>query len=413
MLSRRRPLSGGHGRLSGVPTPGFRSVRERITVDSPPVPITAEQSNSSVAFGDQAIMKFIRRFEEGVNPGVELGRFLSEQAHFANAPATAGSIEYRSDGLGSAPVTVAALEEFVPNEGSGFNYVVDALGHGLEEALANPGSEDLHLIAPPRLLDVGATNLEPGNLLVGPHLEWASLLGARTAELHLALTSDATDADLAPEPMTGIDRQALYHGARSLTKRVFRQLASIADPSECLQEVLTREAEVAQRLRVMSSLRIRAERIRCHGDYHLGQVLWTGKDFVIIDFEGEPNRSLSQRRLKRPALVDVAGMIRSFHYASRAAGIRLSRDLNTSLHADLEAWLTLWYRWVSGTFLDAYLEVARPGGFLPSDPDQLAGLLDFFLLEKAVYELGYEANSRPDWVDIPARGVLDILESSP
>ncbi|HEX3567518.1 MAG TPA: putative maltokinase, partial [Acidimicrobiales bacterium] len=413
MLSRRRPLSGKHGRLSGVPTPRFRSVRERITVDSPPVPITAEQSNSSVAFGDQAIVKFIRRFEEGINPGVELGRFLSERAHFANAPATAGSIEYRADGLGSEPVTVAALEEFVPNEGSGFNYVVDALGHSLEEALANPGSEDLHLIAPPRLLDVGATNLEPGNLLVGPHLEWASLLVARTAELHLALTSDAIDADLAPEPMTGIERQALYHGARSLTKRVFRQLASVPDPSECLQEVLTREGEVSQRLRVMSSLRIQAERIRCHGDYHLGQVLWTGKDFVIIDFEGEPNRSLSQRRLKRPAMVDVAGMIRSFHYASRAAAIRLSRDLNTSLHGDLEAWLTLWYRWVSGTFLDAYLEVARPGGFLPSDPDQLAGLLDFFLLEKAVYELGYEANSRPDWVDIPARGVLDILESSP
>jgi maltose alpha-D-glucosyltransferase/alpha-amylase len=413
MLSRRRPLSGRRGRLSGVPTPRFRQVRERITVDSPPVPITAEQSNSSVAFGDQAIVKFLRRFEEGVNPGVELGRFLGERAQFANAPATAGSIEYRSEAPGSAPVTVAALEEFVPNEGSGYNYVVDALGHGLEEALANPGSEDLHLIAPPRLLDVGAIDLEPGNLLVGPHLEWASLLGARTAELHLALTSDPTDPDLAPEPMTGIERQALYHGARSLTKRVFRQLASIADPSECLQEVLAREAEVAKRLAVMSSMRIQAQRIRCHGDYHLGQLLWTGKDFVIIDFEGEPNRSLSQRRLKRPALVDVAGMIRSFHYASRAAAIRLSRDLNTSLHSDLEAWLTLWYRWVSGTFLDAYLQVARPGGFLPSDPDQLAGLLDFFLLEKAVYELGYEANSRPDWVDIPARGVLDILESSP
>jgi maltose alpha-D-glucosyltransferase/alpha-amylase len=377
------------------------------------VPITAEQSNSSVAFGDQAIVKFIRRFEAGVNPGVELGRFLSERAHFSNAPATAGSIEYRPEVSGSEPVTVAALEAFVPNEGSGFSYVVDALGHSLEEALADPESDDLHLTAPPRLLDVGATNLEPGNLLVGPHLEWASLLGGRTAELHLALTSDPTDPDLAPQPMTGIERQALFHGARSLTKRVFRQLGSLADPSECLQEVLAREGEVAQRLRVMSSLRIQAERIRCHGDYHLGQVLWTGKDFVIIDFEGEPNRSLSQRRLKRPALVDVAGMIRSFHYASQAAAIRLSRDLNTSLHPDLETWLTLWYRWVSGTFLDAYLEVARPGGFLPTDPEQLAGLLDFFLLEKAVYELGYEANSRPDWVDIPARGVLDILESSP
>ena len=121
-----------------------------------------------------------------------------------------------------------------------------------------------------------------------------------------------------------MERQALGdHGARSLTKRVFRQLAGLPHHSAVVIEVLNREAEVAQRLRVLSAQRIQAERIRCHGDFHLGQVLWTGKDFVIIDFEGEPSRSLGQRRLKRPALVDVAGMIRSFHYASQAAALRL------------------------------------------------------------------------------------------
>ena len=251
MLSRRRPLPGRRGRLSGVPalaSLGTGADHRRYATGSHRRR-AVEQLGRLRGPGHREVHPPVRWSR------VELGRFLGERAHFANAPATAGSIEYRSEVPGSAPVTVAALEEFVPNEGSGYNYVVDALGHGLEEALANPGSEDLHLIAPPRLLDVGAIKLEPGNLLVGPHLEWASLLGARTAELHLALTSDPADPDLAPEPMTGIERQALYHGARSLTKRVFRQLASIADPSECLQEVLAREAEVAQRLGVMSSVR--------------------------------------------------------------------------------------------------------------------------------------------------------------
>ena len=413
-ILRRRRLAGGEGSVVGAPAPMLRQIRERLDLDAQPVLVTAEQSNSSVTFGDGAILKFIRRFETGVNPGVEIGRFLGERAHFPYAPATGGSLEYRTNGPASQAATLASLEAYVPNEGDGWSYVVDALEHRLEEALAHTRAEELHMVPPPRLLHVAPDTLAPGHLLLGPHLEWSSLLGRRTGELHLALTSDRTRPDFAPEPLTAVERQSLYHGARSTTKRVLRQVAHIGGISACVAEVLDREGEIGERLRVMSRVAMQAERIRCHGDYHLGQVLWTGKDFVIIDFEGEPARSLGHRRLKRPAAFDLAGMIRSFHYAGRVAAIRLGRDHTTSIDRGvLEPWLTLWYRWVAGTFLRSYLEVVGHAGFLPSDDEQLSGLLDFFLLEKAVYELGYEANSRPDWIDIPAQGILDILDATP
>ncbi|HEX3947274.1 MAG TPA: phosphotransferase, partial [Acidimicrobiales bacterium] len=411
-IGSRRALVGRGGRLSGDPAPAYRTLRNAIAPEVQPVPMSAEQSNTSVAVGDQVIVKYIRRVEEGVNPGVELGRFLGDR--FPYAPRLAGSLQYRGAAPGGGPVTVASMEEFVPNEGDGWSYVVDALVHGLEEALAHTAEEELRMLPPANLLEAADAEPPLGHRLLGPHLQWASLLGGRTGELHLALTSDRVTPDLAPEPLTPVERQSLYHGARSLSRRVLRQLAGHAGRSLCVDLVLHREEEIGQRLRAMSRLPIEAERIRCHGDYHLGQVLWTGKDFVVIDFEGEPSRSLGHRRLKRPAPFDLAGMIRSFHYASQAAAMRLSRDLTASFDAEaLERWLTFWYRWVSGTFLRSYLQVVGPARFLPDDRGQLSGLLDFFLLEKAVYELGYEANSRPDWVDIPARGILDVLDAGP
>jgi maltose alpha-D-glucosyltransferase / alpha-amylase len=414
LLARRRSVGGNGGKLLGIPSPSLRQFDEFLAEDYTPVPLSAEQSNSSVLLGNNAIMKFIRRFEEGVNPGVEVGRFLSERARFAYAPLSGGSVEYRPDGPGSVPTTVAVLEEFISNEDDGWNYVVDALTHSLEEALAHRQDVELRLAPPRSLFALDRSELEPGHLLVGAHLEWASLLGKRTAELHQALTSDHRDPDFAPEPLTALDRQALYHGARSLTRKVFHDARSLPDRSPRLEQLLVRENEIIDRMRKLSMLSMEAERIRCHGDYHLGQVLWTGKDFVIIDFEGEPSRSLGRRRLKRPAVVDLAGMVRSFHYAGRAAAQRLTRDLGTSMasvdRTTIDTWLTFWHRWISGTFLDAYLEVAGQAEYLPHDLGQLTQLFDFFLLEKAIYELGYETNSRPDWVDIPVRGILDILD---
>ena len=410
MIGRRRSAPSRAGRVWGAPSPTYRDLRRSIPPDVQPVPLSAEQSNSSVTFADKAILKFLRRIEEGVNPGVELPRFLAERARFPYAPRSGGSLEYRTDERASRPITIASVEELVPNEGDGWSYVVDALSRGLEEALGHAG-ETLRGAVPPGVVSLGPDDSAPDQFFA--HFEWASLLGQRTGELHVALASDRNDPVMAPEPMTPVDRLSLYHGARSLVRQVFRQVRDTQD-SLAVTTVLRRERDIADRLRAMTTARPAALRIRVHGDYHLGQVLWTGKDIVIIDFEGEPVRSLGQRRLKRPAAMDLAGMIRSFHYASRAVAMRADRDLvGPQGHRELEPWLFLWYRWMSAGFVRAYLEVPGVDALLPRDRRQLATLLDFFLLEKAVSELGYEANTRPDWVDIPARGILDVLDNAP
>jgi maltose alpha-D-glucosyltransferase/alpha-amylase len=413
-MTRRRTLAGSAGRLSGQPAPGTRP--DPSLLELPAEPLGAEQSNTSMIFGETAIAKLIRRFDEGVNPGIELGIFLSERAHFPHSPRTIGSLEYTAYAPGAMPATVGVLEQYVPNEGDGWTYVVDALTHGLEDALAHRQSEELQVVPPHDIFNIDTALLEPGHPLVGAHLEWARLLGERTAELHLALASDRTDPDFAPEPMTGTDRQALYHGARSLTRQVLNEVRRQSSISPTVREVVSREAEIIELLRELSSTSFDADRMRVHGDYHLGQVLWTGKDFVIIDFEGEPSRSLGRRRLKRPAAVDIAGMVRSFHYASRAAALRLTRDLKTSVASVdpglVDAWLTFWHRWVSGVFLSTYLEIIGPADLLPRNKTQFGNILNFFLLEKGIYELNYEINSRPTWTDIPAQGILDILDQA-
>ena len=415
VLARRRSLSGSNGQIIGAPAPGLRRFDACLRAASPTTPLTGEQSNSSVLLGDEAIMKVIRRFDEGVNPGVEVGRYLGEVAQFPHSPHVAGSIEYRRRGDSVPSATLAVMEEFVPNEGDGWRYVVDALEHGLEEALAT-GSDDEDLQVQPRgLLTSEPWELEPAHPLVGPHMEWASLLGRRTAELHLALVSSRDNRDFVPEPLTAQDRQALFHGARSLTRQVFRDVGSKGITSAVVQDVLNREEEIIERLRRFSASPAQAFRIRCHGDFHLGQVLWTGKDFFVIDFEGEPSRSLGFRRLKRPAAYDLAGMIRSIHYAGQAAALRINVEFGATIEAGLrrkyDDWLAFWHRWVAGRFLDSYLDTTAGNPVLPSTRAEVIDLLDFFRLEKAVYELNYEVNSRPAWVDIPASGILDILSS--
>jgi len=414
-IGRRGTFVGMQGVVVGDPSPKYRLLTRGTDAELTAVPMTAEQSNTSILLGDEVILKLLRRVEDGINPGVEVGRALGERLDFKHSPRVAGSLAYRSKHNGRVAV-VASLEEYIPNEGDGWSYVVDSLDRELEEVLAHTRDDELRLAPPSDLLGGEQVEIPPGHLLLGPHLNWACLLGQRTGELHMALSCRSEDASFNSEPLSSVDRQALYHGGWSMVRRVMRQLTRRADvlSSDMVSVVIERQAEIGDRMRRIMDVRDSGRRIRCHGDYHLGQVLWTGKDVVVIDFEGEPVRSLGERRLKRSPVYDLAGMIRSFHYASRAAAMRLSRDLRPSLDSvSLERWLSLWYRWVSATFVKGYRDATEGLGLLPRDSESLLTLFDFYLLEKAVYELGYEANSRPEWIDIPAKGVLEILDVGP
>jgi maltose alpha-D-glucosyltransferase/alpha-amylase len=251
--------------------------------------------------------------------------------------------------------------------------------------------------------------------LFGGYLEAARLLGRRTAELHLALASDPDDPNFAPEPVTPMYQRSIYQSMRGATQQTYRLLRSRSRDVPQVVQILDMESEVLARLRTVLETRISARRIRCHGDYHLGQVLYTGRDFVIIDFEGEPLRPLSERRIKRVPFRDVAGMIRSFHYAAYTAlydhtGATRPPDQQEN-PAFLEPWVLFWYQWVAAAFLSTYLDVASPGGILPATRKEQEVLLDTLLLEKAMYELRYELNNRPDWVRIPIAGILQLLET--
>ncbi|MFQ5846255.1 MAG: maltose alpha-D-glucosyltransferase [Candidatus Methylomirabilales bacterium] len=418
-VGRRRHLKGRWGEVLASPTRAFRKVRGPAEDRLDPAIIKAEQSNTSAVYGDRLVLKIFRRLEQGINPDLEIGRFLTERTSFAHIPPVAGALEYRR--ARAQPITVGILQGFVPNQGDAWTYTLDALGRYFERALAHPEWQAPPIPGEPLLAlseqDLPALVQET----VGPYLASAELLGRRTAELHVALTHDADSPDFAPEPLSDFYRQALYHGMLGLTDRAFqllrRRLKDIPKAEEePARRVLDLEGDIRKRFRRIRDRRITAMRIRCHGDYHLGQVLYTGKDFVIIDFEGEPARPLSERRLKRSALRDVAGMLRSFHYAAYASLFEHAARGVVQSHpeavATLEAWARFWYLGVSATFFRAYLDIAGETPLVPQSRQELQVLLDVLLLEKAVYELGYELNSRPDWVKIPLQGILQLLEAA-
>ncbi len=250
---------------------------------------------------------------------------------------------------------------------------------------------------------------------IGPvFLEMIGLLGRRTGELHLALASLSQNPEVTPEPFSLLYQKSLYQSIGGLTLKVLRDLENSlrsleAPTAEAVQRVLARRKTILSRIHRIMDKKIPALKIRIHGDYHLGQVLYTGKDFVIIDFEGEPARSFTERRLKHSALRDVAAMVRSFPYA--AQGSLLLRADKQSLDLDyVRRWADLWYLYVSGIFVDAYRRTVASAPVVPADAADFSVLLETFILEKAIYELGYELHHRPDWLMIPVHGIEQILK---
>ncbi|MBN1360350.1 MAG: maltose alpha-D-glucosyltransferase [Sedimentisphaerales bacterium] len=415
MIARRHNKKTGHGRLLARRGSKFAQMLADKRLPLVSRALAVEQSNSSVIYDNTFFLKLYRRAEEGTNPDVELSRHLTEHTGFTNLPAFAGAIEWWRSG--AAPMTLAMLLQLIPNETDGWSYTLDNVERSFGYAQTLKDKLEELPEAPEGLMGIEPEEIPTlvRDFIGSVYLDMAGLLGRRTAEMHRALASLSRTPDVTAEPFSLLYQKSLYQSMRSLTLKVFAELSeglgSLDEPTAAaVSRILAEKKTILARLRRVAEKKIRALKMRTHGDYHLGQVLYTGKDFVIIDFEGEPARSLTERRLKHSALRDVAGMVRSLHYA--AYGTILLRSAKQGADVSyLERWAHVWYTYVSGVFLHAYIATVGDAGFSPTDEKDFAVLLETFLLEKAVYEAGYELNNRPDWLMIPMRGIEQILKA--
>jgi maltose alpha-D-glucosyltransferase/alpha-amylase len=414
-MARRRSFKGERGEVVASYTRRvFRKLRGPVEEALESALLKGEQTNTSVVYGDRLKLKMFRRLEEGVSPELEIGRFLTEKEPFLNTPPIAGALEYQTRKKGE-PKTLGILHGYVQNEGDAWQYTLDFLGRYFEGVLAHPGVE-APLPLGNSLLDI--SDESPPSVAeetIGSYLLSAQLLGQRTAELHLTLASAIDDANFTPEPFSVTYQRSLYHSMRRFTIQVLQllrqRLKQLPDDAKAdAQKVLSLEEAIIRRFQDVTRQKITGMRVRCHGDYHLGQVLYTGNDFVIIDFEGEPARHLGERRIKRSPLRDVAGMIRSFDYATHVA---LRGQASTVLRPEdlpvLEQWARAWYLWVSASFVKSYSELMEDTPILPQNREEMKTILDAYLLDKAIYEVDYELNNRPDWVRLPLQGILQLL----
>jgi len=372
---------------------------------------SAEQSNSSILFGDRFILKLFRRQQAGPNPDCEIGQYLTQHAHFENIPAFLGSIDYMPQT--GEPSTAAMLQTLVANEGDGWKLTVEELGRFYETSapVAFPAEGEAA-----RTMDLVELAEQPTSQVardhIGIYLESAATLGRRTAELHIALASPTADPAFTPEPLTAADLNTSFAELRQTASATFdllkENLAQLPDDLlELAALLLSRRRNILDRFRSFGGEELQAQKIRIHGDYHLGQVLRVKTDYVIIDFEGEPARPLSERRAKQSPLKDVAGMLRSFGYAAYSTLMNYTTRRPEDL-TRLEPWAQLWERSSAAEFLRAYRETTRTAEILPAGKDAFRRLLDVYLLDKALYELRYELNNRPTWLRIPLMGLLSL-----
>lgn len=415
MFIRRHTFHGLHGELITLAEKAIKKRKQEELFSLKSSVIKGEQNNSSILYGKELICKLYRRLDEGVNPEWEISKFLTGKTPFRHVPPLLGAIEYRRHG--GEPATLGMLQSFIPNEGNAWTYTLDWIGRYADRILSRKNELAGTSTVPPSPFAIALEGVPVlfQELIGGIYLEMVSLLGKRTAELHLLLASETEDAHFAPEPFTVSYQRSLYQSMQSLTKRIFallrKNVKTIPDHLKGLtNDILNLEKEILGRFKVLCTRKISAMKIRIHGDYHLGQVLFTGNDFVLIDFEGEIARNVSERRLKRSPLRDVAGMIRSFHYATHAVLLKYA-DTRSEEIPLLEPWIDLWYRYVEGVFVRSYLETAGNAPFIPKDKEELDIMLRAYLLEKAVYEIGHEINNRPEWMIIPFRGIQHLLDT--
>jgi maltose alpha-D-glucosyltransferase/alpha-amylase len=376
------------GKLRFTSTPLLRehadSIAEEVRVPS------LEQSNTAVFFGNRLFLKAFRRMREGVNPELEMGRFLTDVAGYPNIAPVLGAAEYLEDG--AEPVTLAVMQRYVANQGDLWTLILQHLTRMLSVPAAAEPASSSHV-------DSAAANF---------HLGRMALVGRRVAELHRALCTRTGDAQFDPEPVTADDIRAWKEKVEREIDETFDVIIGAALPDaarEQLRALSSSREKLHAKVRRISPHPASLVKTRYHCDLHLGQILVVQDDFIIVDFEGEPGRSLEERRAKGCVLRDVAGMVRSFSYAAQSAALR--RHAGSTDPAASEK-LAQWEHDARHHFLEGYAKSAAGLESVPADGQSLGALLELFLIEKALYELRYEAANRPDWIAIPLRGLLEL-----
>ncbi|MCG2711737.1 MAG: maltose alpha-D-glucosyltransferase [Candidatus Omnitrophica bacterium] len=414
IIAKQRRLTNEGKVLIGKAGKKFKTLLGNQKMPLPSIILKAEQSNTSILYGNTFFMKLFRKLECGINPDIEITKYLTEQKDSQITPVFAGNIEYSAGN--KELMSICLLQSYIPSESDAWTYTLDQVKSYFDLVLSKSkevkeGNQEKVLTR--QVKEVKSP--EVSGLIDGIYLEMIKKLGQRTGEMHIKLSEEAQNPDFKPETFSLLYQRSVFQAMGSQKRVVFRLLEkNLSKLTESLRQeaesVLSAEKKIMLRLKLIMQTKYSAKKIRIHGDYHLGQVLFTGKDFSIIDFEGEPARPLSERRLKRSAIRDIAGMLRSLHYAAYVT-LFLNKAVRDEDLAILESAAEDWYLYVSNIFIESYYQTIGKAEFLPKTEVEFKNLLQIYLLDKAIYELGYELNNRPEWIIIPLRGIKQVLNN--
>ncbi|MGD1803921.1 maltose alpha-D-glucosyltransferase [Dapis sp. BLCC M126] len=420
-INKKQKYQGNSGVLQGNATDVLAEIMQTTTEDIQPHILSERHDKTLINFGTKLILKLFRKLEPGINPELENGNFLTEisrgenSAIAGNISQTAGYLEYHRQGTNL--MTIGILEEFIPEARDGWSYTSDALRDYFDRIMVEQAS--VNELEIPGITVNNGLNLEITESVydvIGSYINVAENLGKVTADIHHALASNPENQNFSPEQFTPFYQRSVYQYMRNQTGRILLKLKKhlsgfSQDTQQLAKSVINRQERIMEHLSSVVERKITAMRTRCHGDYHLENVLFTGKDFVVINFEGEASRPLNERRMKRSLLRDIAIMLESFYYA---ANVALREEIKNGMIRSenmlaMEQWSTFWYTWVSISFLKAYLQKTKSSSFLPQSEQEIQVLLNAYLLEKAIYELDYELTYRPEWIEIPLTRIQQLV----
>lgn len=420
IIVQRHGYSGQVGRLVAITTSAIERERDTLAgnfetaLTTEAALHTGNRSNSLVVYGNRFMFKLFRRVEEGINPELEVRNFLGQKSQLAHIMPAMGGLEYRRSN--AEPITIGVLQPYIPDAISAWVSCLDILRDYFDRVtVEQAGIEDIPLSQAPWTELQKQDVPELAHLTIGSFLSSAYLLGQRSAEMQIALSSDPENPDFCPVEFSSFYQRSIYQYSRNLTGqtllRLKRQLNSFEPEVQLLaRKVISSKEHILSQLKQVLELKITATRTRCHGNYNLEEVLYTGKDFVILDFEGETYRRLNERRMKRSPLRDVASMLLSFDYAARTA---LQREVQNGMISPenlpiMKRWARFWSQWVGAVFFRSYLEVAQSYSFIPKENQEMQVLLDCYALENAVQDLSNSLAQGDELLEIPLQLLLDL-----